>query len=198
MGHHGSHGNPHDLAGYLAKLEDPARAEWQRPDEVVEALALLPGQTVADLGTGPAWFALRLARAVGEAGHVFAVDVEPQMLALARDRIAASGLRNLSPILALPDDPLLPAASCDLLLIANTFHHFRDGAGYLRAAARALKPDGRLVNIDFDQREPLVGPPMGQRVTRDRFLAQADAAGLTLASEPTFLPYQYFLILEKK
>src|SRR4051794_40783065 len=69
------HGNPEDLDAYIAKMEDPARDEWQKPDEVLRALALTPGQTVCDVGAGPGYFALRAARVVGPAGRVFAVDV---------------------------------------------------------------------------------------------------------------------------
>jgi ubiquinone/menaquinone biosynthesis C-methylase UbiE len=192
---HGQHGNPDDLDAYIAKMEAPDRAEWQKPDEVLKALALKPGQTACDLGTGPAWFALKLARAVGDRGHVFAVDVEPRILDVARQRIQAAHARNVTPVLGLPDDPLLPPESCDLVLIVDTFHHFPDGTAYLKNAARLLKPGGRLANIDFQKRETPVGPPVDHRVARETFLAQARAAGFELVAEPTFLPYQYFLIL---
>ena len=84
---HGHHGNPEDLAGYVAKMEEPSRDEWQKPDEVLRLLDVKPGQTACDIGAGPGYFALRLARAVGPRGHVFAVDVEPRMLDVLRDRI---------------------------------------------------------------------------------------------------------------
>ncbi|MFN7134369.1 MAG: SAM-dependent methyltransferase, partial [Myxococcales bacterium] len=77
---HGAHGNPADVDAYVAHLEAPDRAEWQKPDEVVKALGVRPGQTVCDVGAGPGYFALRLARAVGERGWVLAVDVEPKLL----------------------------------------------------------------------------------------------------------------------
>jgi ubiquinone/menaquinone biosynthesis C-methylase UbiE len=189
------HGNPADLEGYVARMEEPSRAAWQRPDEVVRALGLRPGQAACDVGAGPGYFSLRLARAVGETGHVYAVDVEPRILAVLRERVGSSDARNVTPVLALPDDALLPAASCDLILIVDTYHHFPDGPAYLRRLSRALRPGGRIANIDFHKRELPVGPPPEHKVAREAFLADATAAGLRLVQEHTFLPYQYFVVL---
>jgi len=190
------HGNPADLEGYIARMEEPSRAVWQKPDEVVRALGLRPGQAACDVGAGPGYFSLRLARAVGEAGHVYAVDVEPRILAVLRDRVRSSNARNVTPVLSLPDDALLPAASCDLILIVDTYHHFPDGPEYLRRLMRALRPGGRIANVDFHKRELPVGPPPEHKVAREAFLADAAAARLRLVQEHTFLPYQYFVVLD--
>ena len=194
--HHGKHGNPEDLEAYAARMEEPARAEWQKPGEVIAALKPQPGQVACDIGAGPGYFALRLAQAVGAEGRVFAVDVEPRMLEVLRKRIEAAGARNVTPVLALPGDALLPRASCDLILIVDTYHHFPDGPAYLRALGSALRPGGRIVNIDFHKRELPVGPPVEHKVSREAFLEDARSAGLSLAAEHAFLPYQYFLVLQ--
>ena len=191
----GHHGNPAELEGYIHRMEEPGRAEWQKPDEVTARLGLQPGQVACDIGAGPGYFALRLGRALGPTGHVWAVDVEPRMLAALGERVAAQGIRNVTPVLGLPGDPLLPPASCDLVLVVDTYHHFPDGVLYLRRLAEALRPGGRLVNIDFHKRETPVGPPLEHRVAREEFLRQARAAGLVVVDEPTLLPYQYFVIL---
>ena len=193
--HKDRHGNPADLAGYIARMEEPSRAEWQKPDEVVRALGLRAGQVACDVGAGPGYFSLRLAGAVGDAGHVYAVDAEPRILTVLRERLRDSGARNLTPVLSLPDDALLPPASCDLILIVDTYHHFPDGPAYLRRLARALKPEGRIANLDFHKRELPVGPPPEHKVARETFLADAAAAGLQLLQEHAFLPYQYFVVL---
>jgi ubiquinone/menaquinone biosynthesis C-methylase UbiE len=193
--HKDRHGNPADLEGYIARMEEPSRAEWQKPDEVVRALGLQAGQVACDVGAGPGYFSLRLARAVGDAGHVYAADVEPRILTVLRERLRASGAPNLTPVLSLRDDPLLPAASCDLVLIVDTYHHFPDGPAYLRRLARALKAPGRIANVDFHKRELPVGPPPEHKVARETFLADAAAAGLQLVQEHAFLPHQYFVVL---
>lgn len=188
------HGNPEDLAGYLARLEDPARVVWQKPDEVVAALGLRAGGVACDVGAGPGYFALRMARAVGPSGRVHAIDAEPRMLELLRARAAEAGLANVHPLLA-EDGAALPPEPADVVLVVNTFHHFADGAGYLRRLADRLRPGGRIVNIDFHAGELPFGPPPEQKVSREAFLAAAAGAGLAVADERTFLPYQYFVAL---
>jgi ubiquinone/menaquinone biosynthesis C-methylase UbiE len=194
--HHRNHGNPDDLDTYIRKMEGREREDWQRPDEVVRALALNPGDTVADVGAGPGYFTLRIARAVGPTGRVYAVDVVPEMVAALRERLDRAGIGNVTPVLANDVDPGLPAASCDLVLIVDTFHHFPDGPGYLRLLTRGLKPGGRIVNVDFHRREMPVGPPIEHKVARDDFVAAAREAGLELVAEKPFLPYQYLLVLK--
>jgi len=190
------HGNPENLSEYIAKMESPDREEWQKPSEVIRALAPRPGQVACDIGAGPGYFSLRLSQAVGESGLVYAVDVEPRILQVLLDRIDKSRAANVVPVLALRGDPLLPRAACDLILIVDTFHHFPDPVAYLRRLALSLRKDGRIVNIDFHKRELPVGPPLDHKVSREEFLDKAQAAGLALVREHTFLPYQYFLVLE--
>lgn len=204
-GHHGGHGqghpdggsrkhgNPDDLAGYIAKMEDPERDAWQKPNEVVARLGLKKDSVVCDIGAGPGYFSLRIA---AQAKQVFAVDVEAKMLSALVERIARSGARNVTPVLALPDDPLIPAGTCDVVLVVDTFHHFPDGVAYLRKLAKTLRPGGRLVNIDFHKRDLPVGPGIPHKVSREDFLAVGKAAGLKLTGEHTDLPYQYFLVLQ--
>lgn len=197
-GRHRNFGNPDDLAAYLARLEGPDRAEWQKPDELVRALKLSPGAVVGEVGAGPGYFTLRLARAVGPSGKVIAVEVVPEILAVLQERLAATGVANVSPVLSPGDDPRLPPGACDLVLVVNTFHHFPEEVASLRKLAAALRPGGRLVNVDFHKRELPVGPPPEHKVTREEFLASAAAAGLELVEEHDFLPHQYFLVLRPR
>lgn len=191
------HGNPEDLDAYLARLEDPARVGWQKPDEVVSALGLRPGDVACDAGAGPGYFAIRLARAVGPTGRVHAIDVEPRMIALLERRAREAGVANIRPLHA-PEGEGLPPEPCDVILVVNTFHHFPDGPGYLRRLAGLLKPGGRIVNVDFHAGELPVGPPPDHKVSREEFLSAAAAAGLEIAEERSFLPYQYFLALRPR
>jgi ubiquinone/menaquinone biosynthesis C-methylase UbiE len=184
-----------DLDSYLARLEDQDRIAWQKPDEVVRALGLRPGGSACDIGVGPGYFALRLARAVGPRGRVYAIDVEPRMIAVLRQRLRDAGLGNVRPILARSGKPALPPRRCDVILVVNTFHHFPDGPAALRALARRLAPGGRIVNVDFHDRELPVGPPPEHKISREDFIALAREAGLEVAAEHAFLPYQYFLAL---
>ncbi len=185
-----------DLAGYIASLEEPGRAEWQKPDQVIRALKLLPGETLCDVGSGPGYFALRAARLLEASGWVYAEDVEASMIDALRDRVSQARLSNVTPILGLPDDPLLPRAACDVILVVNTYHLFPNGPAFLRRLAKSLKPGGRLANIDFHKRETPQGPVLARRVAREAFLSDAQRASFKLVAEEKFLPYQYFLLLK--
>ena len=191
------YGNPKALKAYLARQLDPARATWQKPRAVLRAMGLRRGHTVAEIGSGPGFWTLRLARVVGPSGHVYAVDPEPAILEVLRRRLEKTRVKNVTPVLGGAGDPLLPAGRCDLALIVNTYHHFADGPASLRRVAAALRAGGRLVNIDFHKRETPMGPPVDHRVAREEFLRDARRAGLTLVAEHRFLPYQYFLVFRR-
>src|SRR3954464_7531906 len=191
---HGKHGNPEDVDSYIARMEEPERAEWQKPVEVLKALGLAPGQVVCDIGAGPGYFALRMARV---AAQVFAVDVEPRILQALIKRIVKTGLRNVTPVFAVDQDPLIPLGACDLILVANTYHHFPDGPAYLRRLARSLKPGGRIANVDFRKQPTPVGPPQEHRISREEFLRDAAAASLKVDRELDFLENQYFVVLQR-
>ncbi len=188
---HHLHGDP---AAYIASLDDPARDAYQKPDEVLKALALREGEVVADIGAGSGYFALRFARAVGDAGRVYAVDVSPDMIRHLNRRLRDTGIRNVVPVLSDPDDPLLPDASVDRFVIVDTWHHIDDKEKYLGLMKRMLKPGGKVVHIDFQKRELPVGPPVGMKIARDDLVRQMEAAGFRLVAEHGFLPYQYFLV----
>jgi SAM-dependent methyltransferase len=187
-------GNPVDLARYLERLLGPERAEWQRPDDVVAALRLQPGARVCDVGAGAGYFTLRLARAVGPTGEVFAIEAEPRMVDVLRTRLEEHRIENVHATLA-TDGAGLPPEPVDRVLIVNAYHHFSAGVAYLRALAGVLRPGGTIVNIDFQDGELPIGPPAELRISRERFLEAAGAAGLRLVGEESFLPYQYFVSL---
>jgi len=188
---HHLHGDP---AAYIAALDDPARDAYQKPDEVMKALALRPGEVVADIGSGSGYFTLRFARAVGDTGRVYAVDVSPDMIRHLNHRLRDAGVRNVVPVLSDPDDPLLPDASVDRFVIVDTWHHIEDKAKYLALMKRMLKPGGQVVHIDFQKRDLPVGPPTGMKIARQDLVKEMEAAGFGLVAEHAFLPYQYFLV----
>ncbi len=187
---HERHGDP---AAYIASLEDPARDAYQKPDEVVKVLALRPGEVVADIGSGPGYFTLRFARAVGETGRVYAVDVSPDMIRHLNRRLRDAGIRNVVTVLSEPNDPLLPDASVDRFVIVDTWHHIEDRPAYLALLKRMLRPGGLVVHIDFQKRDLPIGPPLDMKISREELVQQMEAAGFKLSAEHTFLPYQYFL-----
>jgi ubiquinone/menaquinone biosynthesis C-methylase UbiE len=181
------------------QLEDPTppRDSWQQPDRVVEMLELKSGDVVADLGAGSGYFTLRLARAVAPNGKVYAVDIDRQMLGHVERRAKEEGLLNIQTILAEPHDPKLPASSLDLIFICDTLHHIPNRAAYYPLLARALKPDGRLANIDFEKRPLPHGPPMDELLAKEEVVKELELAGFRLVNEFPFLKYQYFLVFQR-
>jgi ubiquinone/menaquinone biosynthesis C-methylase UbiE len=188
---HHLHGDP---AAYIASLDDPARDAYQKPDDVLTALGLRPGEVVADIGAGSGYFTMRFARAVGETGRVYAVDISPDMVRHLNRRLRDADTRNVVTMLSDPDDPLLPDASVDRFVIVDTWHHIDDKEKYLGLMKRMLKPGGQVVHIDFQKRDLPVGPPIGMKIAREDLVRQMEGAGFRLAAEHTFLPYQYFLV----
>ncbi len=183
-----------DSRRYIALLEDPARDAYQKPHEVMTALALVEGERIADIGAGAGYFTLRFASHVGATGRVFAVDVSPDMILYLNRRIRDAGLDTVRTILAPPDDPLLPDASVDRVFICETWHHIDGHPRYLSLLQKALKPGGQVIIIDFHKKDTPVGPPAEMRVSRDEVVREFEQNGFRLAAEHTFLPYQYFLV----
>lgn len=185
-----------DVAHWARVFDDPARDEWQRPAAVVEALGLRPGGAVADLGAGTGYFMEHLARGVGPSGTVYAVETEPKLLVHLRDRAARAGLDHVVPVLASPDRPRLPAGSLDVLFVVDTYHHVDDRIDYFRAAARLLRPGGRVVVVDWRKRDLPVGPPRSHKLAPEQVEDEMRRAGYRLAAAPDLLPYQYVLVFE--
>ncbi len=187
-----------DVSHWTAVLDDPARDAWQKPQAVVQALAILPGMCVADLGAGTGYFTRYLSAGVGETGTVLAVDTEPNLVVHLRQRAEREHTANVVPILASPDNPRLPAAAVDLVLIVDTVHHIDDRINYFRRVQRFLKPGGRVVVVDFKKEELPVGPPPEHKLRPEQIAEEFAAAGYELIAEPDLLPYQYVLIFRSK
>jgi len=188
------HEGHRDPASYIEMLERPDRAGYQKPEEVVAALELRAGDAVADIGAGSGYFTVRLARAVGPGGRVYAEDVWEAMVGHLKARKTREGLDNVEVVLGSPADPKLPHRALDMAFICNTWHHIADRPRFLENLRFALKPKGRIVIIDYKASKTPVGPPLKMRVPRAQVVSDLAAAGFSLVSEPDILPYQYFLI----
>jgi ubiquinone/menaquinone biosynthesis C-methylase UbiE len=191
---HRLHDNP---AAYIAALEDPKRDAYQKPHEVMEALAVKEGEVIADIGAGSGYFSVRLAQHVGKTGRVYAVDISADMIRHLQQRVHDMGLANVSTILARPDNPSLPEP-VDRFLIVDVWHHVDDQSAYLARIKERLKPGGQVIMIDFQKRELPVGPPLAMKIARDDLVRQMETHGFRLAKEHSFLPYQYFLVFDTR
>lgn len=182
----------HDTQRWVKIFESPERAKWQKPDEVVRALKLKPGETVVDIGAGTGYFTRRFARAVGPTGKAIGLDIEPGMVAYMKADAKKLGLKNYEARLVKPDNPELAPDSADLVFFCDVLHHVRQRIPYLKKIIPALKPDGRVAVVDFKKNAPM-GPPARIKISREKMIAEFKDAGYRLVHEETFLPYQYFL-----
>ena len=180
----------------LGLLEGPDRDAWQKPDQIMDALAIADGAAVADIGAGAGWFTIRLARRVGPNGKVYAQDVQRQMLEAIRRRVAREGLRNVETRLGAGSAPNLPDRSLDAVLVVDVYPEVEDRVTFLRNLAAALKPGGRLgiVNYKPGRGGPGPAPQEGVRVDSASVERDAQATGLRVLARQT-LPYQYLLVL---
>lgn len=178
---------------WAKEFDDPARDGWQKPDEVIAALALKPEARVVDLGSGTGYFAVRLARGLPN-GWVYALDSEPAMTQYLEDRAAKEDLINLLALNTPVDQAAIPEP-VDCVLVVDTYHHLENRSAYFAALKGVVKPDGKLVIIDFSESSPM-GPPRGHRLPPSEVERELGLAGFTLAAHPEFLPNQYFLVFQ--
>lgn len=185
-----------DVAKYIAFLDRPARAQWQKPDAVVAALGLAGRETVVDVGAGSGYFSFRLARALPH-GKVFAMDIEPEMIRHLHHTAMTRGIRNLEVVLGQPDDPGVPRTA-DLVFMCDVLHHVPERARWLATLASQMRPGARLALIEFKEGPLPEGPPEAAKIPRAEVVRLVTNAGLALERERLdLLPYQRFFMFRK-
>jgi ubiquinone/menaquinone biosynthesis C-methylase UbiE len=182
-------------------LADPARDEKQKPGELIRAIGLQPGMSVADIGTGVGYMLPFLSRRVGPQGKVYAEDIFDDFLAAAKQHATDLKLENVTFIKGTETDPKLPEGSLDIVLALDVYHHFDYPDKMLAAIYKALKPDGRLAIVEYYKRpEAMAG---GRAVTHIRLdmpdvIKEIEANHFHLLSEKEHIPNsQYILVLRK-
>lgn len=178
----------------LGLLESPDRAAWQKPDQIMDALGIADGSTVADIGAGAGWFTIQLARRVGPNGVVYAEDIQRQMLEAIRRRVSREGLQNVHTVLGTGTNTNLPAGKLDAILVVDVYPEVDDRVTFLRNVSAALKANGRIGVVNYKPGGGGPGPAPSDRVDSSAVEADARAAGLRVLSRAS-LPFQYLLVL---
>lgn len=199
--HHGEHNmgeSAHrgdhfaDPERFVAAWNAPERDAWQKPEEILAALQLEPGDTVVDLGAGTGYLTPRLSTAVGASGKVIASDIEPAMLAFLDEAAAKQGWTNVQTLASAPDDPKLPPASVDAIVTLNTWHHIGEREAYAKKLRAALRPGGVFVVVDFRKEDTEgFGPPLAMRVAAEQVQAELTAGGFKAAILEESMPRHY-------
>jgi arsenite methyltransferase len=180
----------------LGLLEQPDRVLWQKPDQIMDAVRVADGSTVADIGAGAGWFTIRLAQRVGPKGIVYAQDVQRVMLDGIKRRVQREGLENVKTVQAHGNDPNLPAKTLDAILMVDAYQEVENRVDYLRNLANALKPKGRIGIVNWKPGRGGPGPDPNERVAQSVVEGDAAAAGLKVIAHED-LPYQYLLVLSR-
>lgn len=185
-----------DVEKYIAFLEKPDRAAWQKPDALVSSLALAGDETVADVGAGSGYFAFRFAKALPK-GRVVAIDVEPEMVRHIHHKAMTEGVANVSVVFGDPSDPKIPAGA-GLVFVCDVLHHVHDRGGWLHRMFDEVQPGARLVIVEFKEGDLPQGPPAAMKLRLDEVVQLANTAGFAnIASDTSLLPYQYVLTFRK-
>jgi ubiquinone/menaquinone biosynthesis C-methylase UbiE len=184
----------HEAAAWL---ERPEREREEAPSRAIAALSLRPGQAVADVGAGSGYYTLLLADAVGPGGRVYATDIQPEMLALIRKKIDAKPVGNVELLLGTESEARLPAAAIDLALMVDVYHELAQPQAFLRSLKDALKPDGRLVLIEFRKEDASVPIRPEHKMSVREARMELEAEGFRFDRVIDVLPWQHILIFRR-
>jgi ubiquinone/menaquinone biosynthesis C-methylase UbiE len=201
-GGHAGHGGPlvhrfEKADDWAKEFDNPERDAWQKPAEVVAAMGISAGMTVADIGAGTGYFLPHLSRAVGPTGKVLGVDIEADMVRYMKERAAKEKLANVTAQQAMGADPGLAAGSMDRILIVDTWHHIPERVAYAQKLRAALRPGGQLIIVDFTL-EATKGPPKEHRLAADKVIAELDAGGFSGKVVDESLPEQYIVVAKAR
>jgi tRNA A58 N-methylase Trm61 len=182
-------------APWLVRSEREAE---EHPDQALDELKIAKGATVADIGAGVGYMSWRLAERVGPTGKVYANDIQAPMLEQLRKNIEQRHLTNVETILGEPDDPKLPQGRMDLVLMVDVYHEFSEPRKMLRHIRESLKPDGRMVLLEYRAEDPKVPILALHKMTVDQVKAEIEPEGFRLDKVIETLPRQHILIFRRK
>jgi SAM-dependent methyltransferase len=178
-------------------LERSEREIEEMPETALDKIGIREGMTVADVGAGVGYFTVRLGQRVGPTGKVYAVDVQPEMLSIMKQRAAKAKLKNIVPILGSESDPKLPPASADLILLVDVYHEFSQPQKMLERMRDALKNDGRLILLEYRKEDPHIPVRSEHKMSVAEAKAELEAEGFRLEKVLSDLPRQHILIFRK-
>lgn len=189
-----------DVMSYLGAdwLVRDTREQEEHPEQMLDALKIPEGATVADVGAGVGYTSLRLARRVGPKGTVYSTDLQPEMIKMLISNAKEAGAdRVIKPVLCTPTDQKLPASKLDLAIMVDVYHECSDPVATLQGIKKALKPGGRLVLVEFRGEDPDVPIKPEHKMTLRQVRKELEPQGFAFKDSLEFLPWQHIIIFEK-
>ena len=178
-------------------LDRAERVQEEEPDIALDAIKLVRGSTVADVGAGSGYMTVKMSKRVGPTGKVYANDIQPEMLALLQQRLTREKITNVEPVLGTFDDPKLPNGTLDLILMVDVYHEFSEPQKMLRRMRENLKPGGRLVLLEYRKEDPAIPIRLDHKMTVAEAKMELEAEGFTLSKVDEVLPRQHILIFTR-
>jgi SAM-dependent methyltransferase len=194
MGREIAHVMGHEAAGWL---ERPDREKEEQPNKLLDAVKLKPGDVVADIGAGSGYLTFRIAERIGPKGKVLAVDIQPEMLEIIRQKMKARKLSNVEPIQGTETDPKLPAGAVDLILMVDVYHEFAYPWEMTQAMIRSLKPGGRLVFVEYRLEDPQVWIKLVHKMTEKQVRKEMEPHPVRWVETLDILPTQHIIVFKK-
>jgi ubiquinone/menaquinone biosynthesis C-methylase UbiE len=179
-------------------LDRPERDIEEQPNVMIDALKFKPGEAVADIGAGSGFITFRIAPKVAPKGKVYAVDIQPEMLDIIRQRAKEKKITNVEPILGAITDPKLPPNSVDLILMVDVYHEFDHPYEMTEAMVRSLKPGGRLVFVEYRLEDPRVPIKLVHKMSEKQVRLEMQPFPLKWVQTLNVLPRQHIIIFVKK
>ena len=174
--------------------DESERRIWQNPKALLTEIGLKAGFTFIDVGCGYGFFALPAARLVGEKGRVYGVDANPEAIRLLKKKSVKEGLRNLTVRAGLAEETVFCNNCAEIVFFGIVLHDFNDASKVLLNAKRMIKPEGKLVNLDWKKELMNFGPPTRIRFSEDEAVSLIEAAGFKTSMVRLAGPYHYLII----
>ncbi|MBI4906104.1 MAG: class I SAM-dependent methyltransferase [Acidobacteria bacterium] len=181
-------------AGGAPWLERSEREQEEAPEKALDSIGIEEGITIADVGAGTGYFARRMAKRTGPNGKVYAVDIQPEMIRRLNENAKREGLGNIIGVVGKENDPMLPNAAIDMILMVDVYHEFDQPQQMLRKMRAALKPTGRMVLLEYRKEDPNVPIRLEHKMTVEEAKAEIEAEGFRLDKVISTLPRQHILI----
>lgn len=181
-------------AGWLDRSE---REREEQPDKALDLMGIRPGMVVGDVGAGTGYMTLRIAKRVGPSGKVYANDIQPEMLDKLNENARRIDLENIETVLGSEADPKLPANKLDLVLMVDVYHELSRPQEMLQSIRRSLKPDGRLVLVEYKKEDPAIPIRPDHKMNLSDIKTEVEAEGYKLDKVIDTLPRQHIVFFRK-
>jgi len=174
--------------------DEEERRKWQDPEAVLTEIRLRAGFTFMDVGCGDGFFTLPAARFVGDRGRVYGLDMDAEAIERLKNKALREGLKNIDLKVGKAEDTVLCEACADIVFFGIVLHDFEDPARVLMNAKRAIKPDGRLVDLDWKKESMELGPPVRIRFSQEESVHLIESANFNVEAVKEFGPYHYLIV----